>query len=189
MDKKKLLLSLMLLIFSIFIFNTKYDISILEVIEETRTDALNSFFKTFTHFGSYRFLIPFSVLIFFFFKDKLPLSLGILLASIFNTIIKYIVSRPRPNLAPLVKYTSFSYPSGHTMVNAVFAYFLYRYLFKADKRAIIPLILYSLLMAYSRLYLGVHYPSDIIGGYSAALLFIAFFDYVYSKNTKTKKSF
>src|SRR6056297_2637777 len=102
LDRKKILLALILLIISIVILNTKYDITLLKKIEETRENNLNAFFEIFTHFGSYRFLAPFSLIIFFFYKSKifrLPLSLGILLASIFNTIIKYIVSRPRPNLA------------------------------------------------------------------------------------------
>ncbi len=191
MSKKKILFSLILVIISIIILNSSLDITLLEKITETRSENINIFFIIFTHLGSWRFLAPFSLIIFIFFKNKkyrLPLSLGILLASLFNTIIKYIIRRPRPSLAPLLEYTSYSYPSGHTMVNAVFMYFLYKYLFDESKRVIIPLLLYSLLMAYSRLYLGVHYPSDIIGGYAAAFVFVTIFDYIFENKFNVTES-
>lgn len=184
MSKKKILFSIILVVISITVINSSYDVTLLEKITKTRSENLNTFFVIFTRFGSWRFLAPFGLIIFLLFRDKkyrLPLSLGILLASVFNTIIKYIISRPRPSLSPVLEYASYSYPSGHTMVNAVFMYFLYKYLFNENKKAILPLLFYSLLMAYSRLYLGVHYPSDIIGGYAAAFIFVAIFDYIFER--------
>ncbi len=188
MDKNKPIISISLLIIAVLVSFSDIDVLLLETIENTRTSGLNTFFTIFTHFGSYRFLVPFGLIVFLVFKNKsfrLPLSFGILFASIFNTILKYIVSRPRPNLAPLMEYTSYSFPSGHTMVNATFMYFLYKYLLNENKNFIPLLLLYSLLMGYSRLYLGVHYPSDIIGGYSAAFFFATIFDYFYEKRVKS----
>jgi membrane-associated phospholipid phosphatase len=58
------------------------------------------------------------------------------------------------------------------MVNAVFMYYVYRYVFKGSKKWALPLLAYSLLMSFSRLYLGVHYPADVLAGYAAALTFL-----------------
>jgi len=187
LSKKKLFISIFLLALAIIVSYSQYDTIMLQNIETTRSHELNTFFTIFTHFGSYRFLVPFGLIIFFGFKKKtfrIPLSIGVLFASIFNTAIKYIVARPRPNIAPLMEYTSYSFPSGHTMVNAVFMYFVYKYFFDQNKRVIPIVLTYSLLMAYSRLYLGVHYPSDIIGGYSAAFGFIVIFEHCFEKKVK-----
>lgn len=184
MNKKLLFASIILIVLSIILWHSSYDLFILGKIAETRNTALNLFFEYFTHLGSWRILFPFALIIVLFFRNKnyaIPLSLGILTASIFNTAIKYVVGRPRPALSPLVAYTSYSFPSGHTMVNAVFVYFLYKYMFSEKKNTIIPLLGYSLLMAYSRLHLGVHYPSDILAGYGVAFAFISIFNYLFTK--------
>ena len=155
--------------------SSSLDATFLQWIAEVRSNRMNDFFTIFTHFGSWRFLVPFGIFIILFARRQIyrwPLSVGILAAYLFNAGIKWVVARPRPEIHPLVEAGFYSFPSGHTMVNAVFVYFVYRLVFNGSIRAGIPLALYSILMSFSRLYLGVHYPSDIFGGYAAAVVFV-----------------
>lgn len=100
-------------------------------------------------------------------------ALCLLLSSgVTNGIVKPLVARPRPSLDPLFKYTvqvvdghrnsGFSFFSAHaanTMAIAVFFCLLVR-----DRLLSGTLLLWSLVNAWTRLYLGLHYPSDILCG-------------------------
>jgi len=86
-----------------------------------------------------------------------------------NHWLKNLFHRSRP----MEHFASYSYPSGHAMVSFVFymtaAYLLWLNIPSKAGRVIIMLVccLITLLIGLSRVYLGVHYPSDIIGGYFA----------------------
>jgi undecaprenyl-diphosphatase len=88
-----------------------------------------------------------------------------------NFILKELIHRPRPSLSPLVELSSYSFPSGHAMNSFIF-YSLYIYVFFSLSKnllariAIITLCcLLILFIGISRIYLGVHYPTDVIAGY------------------------
>ena len=91
-----------------------------------------------------------------------------------NVILKNIVRRTRPyvrikELSPLVKRpTDFSFPSGHASSSFAVGFTIFR---KCDKRAGIPAFLLAVLIAFSRLYVAVHYPSDVIVGAVIGMVF------------------
>lgn len=94
-------------------------------------------------------------------------------AVITNVLLKNLVARPRPydvleGLIPLVpRLSDYSFPSGHTCASFACALILYRML--PGKKGIIFLIL-AFLIGLSRLYVGVHYPTDVLGGALVGIL-------------------
>lgn len=150
-------------------------------------------------FGSEPFLVP--IITFYFIygliKKNNYFSYGILTASLgaflLNAAFKFFFNRPRPELFMLSVEVSSSYPSAHTMTNTCIylfiAYYLSRFSNGKNKGLYYCLaILGALIMGFSRIYLGVHYPSDIVGGllggYAAFLLAV----YITEKTYNNLKS-
>lgn len=98
-----------------------------------------------------------------------------------NVFVKHLVARARPfdviqNLVPLItKPTDYSFPSGHTACSFAVAFLLFRKLPK--KYGILCLIL-ATLIGFSRIYLGVHYLSDVIAGAVSGIVLSYAADYL-----------
>jgi undecaprenyl-diphosphatase len=111
-------------------------------------------------------------------KELLLLVFSVSGAALFNLLLKGVFQRERPNLYRLAEETGFSFPSGHSMaafaLYGVLAYLLWRHI--ASKKGRLALIaLASLLVlsiGLSRIYLGVHYPSDVLAGYLASMVWL-----------------
>ena len=103
-------------------------------------------------------------------KYKLFLINVVSIASVVvNNIIKFIIKRERPNFLVLASETSYSFPSGHSMISILFfgsiIYLVNKYNIKYKKTITILLSIFIILVGLSRLYLGVHFLTDVIGGY------------------------
>jgi len=97
-----------------------------------------------------------------------------------NRILKYVFQRPRPHFDdPLLSLTSYSFPSGHTMTATVVYGVLAAYFFATTqdwrRRVVIVLVagLLILLVGFSRIYLGAHYLSDVLGAMAEGLAWLA----------------
>ena len=84
-----------------------------------------------------------------------------------NVILKDLFGRPRPymvseDLVTLIKHlSSYSFPSGHTSCSFAAAFVL---CFMMPKKVSIPAIILAAFIGFSRMYVGVHYPTDVLGG-------------------------
>jgi undecaprenyl-diphosphatase len=106
------------------------------------------------------------------FRRELLLFLVVIAGSaLLSKSLKGLFHRERPNLHRLAEETGYSFPSGHAMASlalfGIIAYLLMRRARSAGGRALLAAVcaLPPLAIGISRIYLGVHYPSDIIGGY------------------------
>jgi len=110
------------------------------------------------------------------YRRALIMTLGVGGAAALNLLLKAFFSRPRPELWPrLVNETNFSFPSGHAMATMALAAALVAALWYTRWRihAIIMGVVYVLIIGLTRLYLGVHYPTDVIGGWLIGAAWIA----------------
>ncbi len=128
-------------------------------------------------------------------KNQEILSFTAIITVLSNQIIKNIIKRPRPNHIRLIKQGGYSFPSGHAMISiAVYGFLLY-YIqtnCKNKKQKILLSVLLTILILMigcSRVYVGVHYPTDIIGGYCLAiyiLKMVIYFCQKYRGNSNEK---
>lgn len=151
---------------------------LLQIQQHLRSDMLTPFMKSVTFLGNGGwFWILCAVVLLVIPKTRktgcaaaLSLVLG---AIVTNLLLKNIVARPRPfaeleALIPLItKPKDFSFPSGHTTASFAVALVMLRML---PKKFGIPAVVLAALVAFSRLYLGVHYPTDVLTGFVIALV-------------------
>lgn len=152
-----------------------FDLPILDWIQaHMQSDFMDSFMPFITKFGDEGiFWIAVAVLLFLFPKTrKIGLGMGFAMALgllICNGIMKPMIARPRPYDFQLAQFgktiqllieaeSSFSFPSGHTIASFEASVVL----LKNDKRMGIPAFILAILIAFSRMYLYVHYPTDVL---------------------------
>lgn len=112
-------------------------------------------------------------------KETFIFTLLLLMGVGATTGLKLLYKVPRPDILPLVVESSYSYPSGHALNSFLFystlAYFVYHFTKNrlASVVASIVAAILIFLIGTSRIYLGVHYPSDIVAGYVAGFWLFA----------------
>ncbi|GIP23929.1 phosphatase PAP2 family protein [Paenibacillus sp. J22TS3] len=128
------------------------------------------------------------VILYFVLKHRSELVFLAALAissSLINSIIKAIFRRDRPTLHRIAEANGFSFPSGHAMATIALygglAFLLWKHAPKLIGRILIILIslVFIIGIGISRIYLGVHYPSDVLGGYLLTGALLAIFIWYY----------
>ena len=153
------------------------------------SDTITPIAKFITNFGGVIYLPIISLILFFIIKNRkigLGIFINLCLAAILNIILKNIVQRPRPTEFRLINEQGYSFPSGHSMASTAFYGFLIYLIYKNIKNKYLKISLITLLsiliflIGTSRIYLGVHYTSDVLAGFfisiSYLIIFINFFN-------------
>lgn len=190
-------ISLLVIFFIIFIlvfFNISqsFDSSLFILINEHLNFApFNSFFELLSLYGREYFWIPVVALIWILGgkdakKAALLMFIVFIIIIIVGETLKFVYFRPRPfesitsAIVLLPKPADSSFPSGHALIvigGATVALLLLK------KRYSIPLLIEALLVSYSRIYVGLHYPLDVLSGgaLGAAIALLSFY-FIYNTN-------
>ena len=109
-------------------------------------------------------------------RIAIPVSVTITISFLLNILLKKIFARERPDILRLVSESFYSFPSGHAMINmalySILIFYAYNLVKSKKIRCLIYLVLTSLvlLIGFTRIYLGVHYAGDILGGWLMGLV-------------------
>ncbi len=137
--------------------------------------------KFITNFGGAIFLIVLAIILFIVIKNKkigISIFSNLVIITALNQLLKRILQRPRPNEYRIIEETGYSFPSGHSMISMAFygylIYLIYKYV-KNKYIKCISIILLSILICcigVSRIYLGVHYTSDVLSGFFISISYL-----------------
>ena len=152
---------------------SSFDRAIYNFLISFRNYRLDAFFKTITMFANTITVIIITILLLIALKRKEQFMLLTVVISTVgvNQILKHIIRRARPEHLRLIKETGFSYPSGHAMISIALYGFMIYYIYQNVRNKYLKIIMISFLsvlivaIGCSRIYVGVHYPSDVLGGY------------------------
>lgn len=183
-------MSLTILFFALFIgelllVNNSYfiniDNNVYSIIKSMINGTNTIIFKCFSFFGTETFVIILCVILIILKKGRgLAFTAIMFVSTLLTQTIKIIIGRPRPNINPLVIENSFSFPSGHTVTIVVIVGILLYWLWQEKgslqtyKKIILTVLLVFIAfnVMLSRIYLGVHYFSDILAGLTFGIFYL-----------------
>lgn len=174
-----------------------FDEAIYNFLIQIMSEEVTIIAKIITSFGGATILISICLAALLIFKNKkygTIMSINLITITLLNLLIKHIVARERPNVLRLVNETGYSFPSGHSMASAAFYGFLIYLIYKSKIKNIKVKIaicfiaaMLILLIGLSRVYLGVHYASDVLAGIIISFTYlILFINLVYNKYGKER---
>lgn len=143
-----------------------------------------------TNFGGAITLIGLTIIFLLVMKNKkmsFSILLNLAIATFLNIFLKNIIQRPRPDDFRLINETGYSFPSGHSMISmAYYGYLIYLiFKFVKNKRLktffITFLCILILTIGLSRIYLGVHYTSDVIAGFVLSVSYLIIYTSIIKK--------
>jgi undecaprenyl-diphosphatase len=162
-----------------------FDAVVRDAIHSFASPALTWFFRVATEFGSEIFLVPFGAFVVWRLASAGRRHAAVLFAAAaagaeaLDYLLKLLFHRTRPAVFfGLTAPGTYSFPSGHSMLSACFfgvlaALATARMASYAQKLAVwAAAAIATLLIGLSRVYLGVHYPSDVLAGYAAAVIWV-----------------
>lgn len=160
-------------------------------------DNITPIMKIITWFGSAYCLISLTLILFVTIKNKRVgalIGINISIITIINQLLKFILQRPRPTEFRIVNESGYSFPSGHSMISMAFYGFLAYLIYKNIKNKyvkwilIIVLLLLPLLIGISRIYLGVHYTSDVLAGFLISISYLIVYTSIINRIRTNKKA-
>lgn len=161
-----------------------FDNTVYHMVSNTMNPIMTQAMKIITMLGSALPILIICLVSLLLFKNKnygKYMTLNLIIIVICNQAMKYLFQRPRPEEFRLITETGYSFPSGHSMVSMAFYGFIIYLVWKNVKKPVakwsasIVLSILILLIGISRIYLGVHYASDVIGGFCFSIAYLILF--------------
>lgn len=154
------------------------------LVDGIRNPFVTLVMKFFTNFSNTITIILIAIILFLVINDKkvallIPINLGLI--TIINQLLKYLFKRPRPVGFRLIDIGGYSFPSGHAMISTAFygllIYIIYNRVknYKLRVLLIILNLIVIFMVGVSRIYLGVHFCSDVIVGMSISVIYLILF--------------
>ena len=189
-----LIVVLCLMLFSIICYQIlNYDSLVIDtnaysfIADNIMNDSLTPILKVITELGGVAFTVVAGVLIFIFCKKiRWFVTFDLVGVTLINQLLKHIIRRPRPNILRLVEESGYSFPSGHSMVSMTFygiiIYLVYKNVNDKYLKWLLITLLSLLILAigFSRVYVGVHYFTDVIGGFLLGLAYLVIYVNIYN---------
>nr|WP_240527635.1 phosphatase PAP2 family protein [Bacillus cereus] len=179
-----------------------FDSKVIAFIQGSESPVLTTIMKAFTTIGSTKTVAVLCLIVMFVLykvlkrrSDCLLFIAAILGSNVLFISLKFLVQRERPSLHRLIEETGYSFPSGHSTIAFAFygtvLFLLWRHVHVQWKRAILTVIAAMMVLSIgiSRIYVGVHYPSDVLAGFLIAGFWITLVIGIYQKyeeNTSKK---
>lgn len=176
--QKIIILSCIFIIWTILVITnnlTLFDDKIYQFIISFQNDTLTNIMKVITSLANPLTIVSLCLIsllsLIWKYKASIYLIIVTIITTLFNFLTKNIVLRTRPNHLRLIEETGYSFPSGHAMGSIAFYGFIIFLLSKSKINKNLKIFLSVIigltifLIGISRIYIGVHYPSDIIGGF------------------------
>lgn len=208
----RLLLALVLCVFFGIVFGyiatavgnesiAHFDTAVIGFVQGLEAPWLTTIMKVFTWIGSGYVVAPIALIgfiVLFFvlrYRHQAFLLIAVIAGSVLlNSALKNYFKRERPEIHRIMDANGFSFPSGHSMMAfalyAIIAYIAWRNVKTTMSRVVLVLFttFMIIMIGTSRIYLGVHYPSDIVGGFTASALWvtIAISVYAYFQNRRAR---
>jgi undecaprenyl-diphosphatase len=160
---------------------TKIDVWIYQHITNIYTPFLNKFMIFISSINNTNQLVFIVAIILFFlnyyklYTEMIFFTISMIGNSLIFLLIKEIIQRERP-ISQLIEISGYSFPSGHATLSTTLAFSLYLILrdrIKYKKLLLITCIIFPILISFSRVYLCVHYLSDIIAGIALGLIWVS----------------
>jgi undecaprenyl-diphosphatase len=163
----------------------QFDFIVFDKVSRLVTPGMTGFIRVITFFGNHMFLIPANlalVVYFLFIRKHRWYSIKVPVVAIGGVILmallKEIFNRPRPLIPLLAPVKGLSFPSGHAMMSVSFygllIFLVWENITNRTLKWVLTifLLLFILLIGFSRIYLRLHYFSDVIAGFAAGIIWL-----------------
>jgi len=201
-NKKVISIILLILLFCILAIvvktknNLVIDEKIYSVISMLHSDVATVFFKSVTILGNAKIIGLICIILLLPKKTRyivgMPITIVTFVSGIVNILLKNVFERQRPILEQLVNEDSFSFPSGHSMVTAaIYSMIIYlssKYIKNNKIKNIVNIVscVIIFLVGISRIYLRVHYFSDVIAGWLLGIVIVSIYSVIEDRIKKVR---
>jgi len=172
----------------------QFDNFIYKIVTLNMHNNVTVFYKIITFLGSTKFIVglcAFFLILFIILKKKnkgFIITSVLVISTLINNLLKVIFCRVRPEVIKFVEEHTYSYPSGHTMAAVSMCGILIYLILKSNINKSLKIILstilivIAILVGISRIYLGAHFASDVLGSFLVAAVLLLIEIYIIDKN-------